>query len=109
MNAYTGEVLHTNSPNGSIDYRYREGAILPLRFQESQNIAFRVLDDGQITAPTSGRGLEKQLEHVNGDHEVAFERKPTYRASSYHTRYMDNSGLWYLLVYRECVFIQETQ
>ena len=93
LNAYTGEVLHTNSPNGSIDYRYREGAILPLRFQESQNIAFRVLDDGQITAPTSGRGLEKQLEGtVNGDHEVAFERKPTLFEPRVTTQ-----GIWIIL------------
>ena len=93
LNAYAGEVLHTNSPNGSIDYRYREGAILPLRFQESQNIAFRVLDDGQITAPTSGRGLEKQLEGtVNGDHEVAFERKPTLFEPRVTTQ-----GIWIIL------------
>ena len=93
LNAYTGEVLHANSPNGSIDYRYREGAILPLRFQESQNIAFRVLDDGQITAPTSGRGLEKQLEGtVNGDHEVAFERKPTLFEPRVTTQ-----GIWIIL------------
>ena len=93
LNAYTGEVLHTNSPNGSIDYRYREGAILPLRFQESQNIAFRVLDGGQITAPTSGRGLEKQLEGtVNGDHEVAFERKPTLFEPRVTTQ-----GIWIIL------------
>ena len=93
LNAYSGELLRANSPNESIDYRYREGAILPFRFEESQNVAFRVLKDGQITAPTSGRGLEKQLEGtVNGDHEVAFERKPTLFEPRVTTR-----GIWIIL------------
>ena len=93
LNTYTGEFLQSNSPNASIDYRYREGSILPLRFEEGENIAFRVLKDGKITAPTSGRGLEKQLEGtVNGDHTIAFERKPTLFEPRVTTR-----GIWIIL------------
>ena len=78
-----GKVDTTNTPDEAIDFVHRAGWISPLRFDEDQNIAGRVLvGSGSITSPNSlleSRAvLNKQLEGtVNGDHRVAFERKPT--------------------------------
>ncbi|NKB68694.1 MAG: hypothetical protein GKR89_16645 [Candidatus Latescibacteria bacterium] len=70
----------TNAPGGSIDFVHRSGWISPLFFPPDQNIAARVLDgDGSVFIEGGGYGVEtaKQLlGTVNGDHEVAFERRP---------------------------------
>jgi hypothetical protein len=93
LNARTAEFEQTNAPGGTIDFDLNPGWIAPLRFDESENIAARVLLSGKVTAPTSGRGLELQLEGtVNGDHEVAFERKPTLFEPQVTTR-----GIWLIL------------
>ncbi len=93
LNAFSGEVELTNSPDGSIDYSFNPGWIVPLRFDESENIASRVLVSGKVTAPTSGRIPPAQLEGVvNGDHEQAFERKPTLFEPRVTTR-----GIWLIL------------
>lgn len=93
LNAFKGEVELTNAPGGAIDFDLNPGWIAPLRFDESENIAARVLLSGRVTAPTSGRGLENQLTGtVNGDHEIAFERKPTLFEPQVTTR-----GIWLIL------------
>ncbi|MGY8823215.1 MAG: discoidin domain-containing protein, partial [Candidatus Latescibacterota bacterium] len=93
LNARKAEFEQTNAPGGTIDFDLNPGWIAPLRFDESENIAARVLLSGKVTAPTSGRGLELQLEGtVNGDHEVAFERKPTLFEPQVTTR-----GIWLIL------------
>ena len=69
----------TNTPGNAIDFDLRSGWISPLFFDPEVNIASRVLSGGSITAPNAGRGNEDQLEGiVNGDHLVAFLRKPTF-------------------------------
>ncbi len=69
----------TNTPGNAIDFDLRSGWITPLFFDPEVNIASRVLAGGSITAPNAGRGNEDQLEGtVNGDHLVAFLRKPTF-------------------------------
>ena len=93
LNAFSGEVQRTNSPDGSIDYAYSPGWIVPLQFDERDNIASRVLVSGKVMAPTSGRIPPSQLEGVvNGDHEIAFERKPTLFEPRVTTR-----GIWLIL------------
>ena len=78
LNAYTVLLDTTNTPEDAIDFDHRPGWISPLRFDEDENIASRVLAAGSIKAPNAGRGYDKQLEGtVNGDHLMAFERKPT--------------------------------
>ena len=92
-NAFLGQVELTNDPGSTIEFADRPGWIGPLRFDEQENIAARVLDSGSIRAPNAGRGLEKQLEGtVNGDHLVAFERKPTLFEPRVVTR-----GIWLIL------------
>ena len=93
LNASLGEVELTNAPGATIDFGHRPGWIGPLRFDADENIAARVLAFGSIKSPNSGRGLERQLEGtVNGDHEVAFERKPTVFEPRVATR-----GIWIIL------------
>ncbi len=76
---FTGTTDTSNTPGEAIDFLHAPGWISPLLFDEGQNIARRVLlPGGGISAPNAGLGFDKQLEGtVNGDHEVAFERKPT--------------------------------
>ena len=93
INQTLGQVELTNAPGATIDFTHRPGWIGPLRFDEDENIAARVLDFGSIKAPNSGRGHELQLiGTVNGDHEVAFERKPTVFEPRVATR-----GIWVIL------------
>ena len=78
INAAQGRVDTTNTPGNAIEFVHRPGWISPQFFSDQQNIASRVLDSGSITAPNAGRGNADQLAGtVNGDHLVAFERKPT--------------------------------
>ncbi len=78
-----GRVDTTNTPEDAIDFLQRPGWISPRFFDPEENIASRVLlDRGSITAPNSllisSAVRRLQLEGtVNGDHNVAFERKPT--------------------------------
>ncbi len=78
-----GRVDTTNTPEDAIDFLQRPGWISPRFFELEENIASRVLlDRGSITAPNSllisSAVRRLQLEGtVNGDHNVAFERKPT--------------------------------
>jgi hypothetical protein len=79
LDPYAGTTDTTNTPGEAIDFAHAPGWIGPLFFAEDQNIARRVLlPGGSVSAPNAGVGFDKQLEGtVNGDHEVAFERKPT--------------------------------
>lgn len=79
VDPFVGTTDTTNTPGETIDFKHAPGWIGPLLFDEGQNIASRVLmPGGSISAPNAGVGFDKQLEGtVNGDHEVAFERKPT--------------------------------
>ena len=79
IDPFAGVTDTTNTPGESIDFSHAPGWISPLLFDEGQNIARRVLmPGGAISAPNAGVGFDKQLQGtVNGDHEVAFERKPT--------------------------------
>jgi hypothetical protein len=94
----SGGVDTTNAPGGAIDFVHRPGWISPLRFDEEENIAGRVLmKGGSITSPNSlleSRAvLNKQLAGtVNGDHKVAFERKPTPFNPEANAR-----GIWVIL------------
>lgn len=73
----------TNVPEDAIDFDQRRGWISPLFFDPEENIASRVLlGRGSISSPNSlhvaRRVVNRWLEGtVNGDHETAFERKPT--------------------------------
>ena len=72
----------TNTPGNGIEFAARRGWIGTTFHDGSRNIASLVLEKaGSITAPNSSTSatvlLRAQLEGtVNGDHEVAFERKP---------------------------------
>ena len=93
IGARQGLIELTNAPGQTIDFSHRPGWVGPLRFDEEVNIAARVLDSGSIKSPNSGRGFELQLQGtVNGDHEVAFERKPTVFEPRVATR-----GIWVIL------------
>lgn len=72
----------TNTPGNAIEFAHKRGWISPRFFAEETNIAPLVLERGSISAPNllsmNSSLLRHQLEGmVNGDHEVAFERKPT--------------------------------
>ena len=71
----------TNVPGAAIDFDDRPGWISTLRFDPSEVISARALETGaSIKARNAfmGSDLLNQLRGtVNGDHRVAFERKPT--------------------------------
>ncbi|NKB69601.1 MAG: hypothetical protein GKR89_21230 [Candidatus Latescibacteria bacterium] len=72
----------TNTPGGAIDFVSRSGWISPLLFNPEENIASRLLEEGaSIKAPNAveeKKVVRAQLAGtVNGDHRIAFERKPT--------------------------------
>ena len=72
----------TNAPGSAVDFVHRPGWISPLSFDAEVNIASRVLAaGGRITAPHAveeKKVVRDQLKGViNGDHRIAFERKPT--------------------------------
>ncbi|MCY3761046.1 MAG: hypothetical protein OXH50_07330, partial [Gemmatimonadetes bacterium] len=78
---YSPTLDTTNTPDNDIEFAARRGWVSPTFFDGSRNIASLVLDGGSITAPNSSTSatvlLRAQLAGtVNGDHEVAFERKP---------------------------------
>lgn len=70
----------TNAPGDAIDFAHRPGWITPLHFDPDENIASRVLErDGLIFLEGAFYGApeaEQLRGTVNGDHEVAFARRP---------------------------------
>ena len=71
----------TNTPGDHIEFRARRGWISPSFFDGRVNIAGLVLEGGTITAPNSSTmsttlRREQLRGTLNGDHDVAFERKP---------------------------------
>ncbi len=71
----------TNTPGDAVDFARRPGWISPRFFAEDENIASRLLGirNGLTTSNVSiGEEQLKQLNGmINGNHQVAFERKPT--------------------------------
>lgn len=71
----------TNAPGGAIDFEHRPGWISPLFFETDQNIAPRALErDGRVFLINAFYGAtqaEQLRGTVNGDHDVAFERRPS--------------------------------
>ena len=96
----------TNTPDDAIEFDHRNGWITPLFF-DGENIAARVLEKGgRISAPNllsvSVNLLRTQLTGtVNGDHSVAFERKPTPFQPQVAT-----FGLWVVLDFGQLVGIR---
>jgi len=80
---YQTRVVTGNVSGDVIEFRHRPGWISPRFFDGSANIARLLLESGgSIRAPNAitlyGGWLKEQLIGiVNGDHSVAFERKPT--------------------------------
>ena len=79
--AFNPVVDTTNTPGDRIEFAARRGWVSPSFFDGQTNIASLVLQGGKIDAPnasTMATSLRRaQLEGtVNGDHDVAFERKP---------------------------------
>ncbi len=70
----------TNTPGDAIDFVHRRGWISPLFFDLDDNIAARVLErDGLIFLDGAFYGAteaEQLRGTVNGDHAIAFERRP---------------------------------
>ena len=79
---FSPELDTTNAPGNAIDFVHRPGWIGPLSFDAEVNVASRVVEaEGRITAPNAveeKKVVRDQLQGViNGDHRIAFERKPT--------------------------------
>ncbi|MEW6752629.1 MAG: FlgD immunoglobulin-like domain containing protein [Candidatus Latescibacterota bacterium] len=90
------ELDTTNTPGGAIELDDRPGWISPLHFDPDTNVAARVLEEGgSITAPNAVEDpLLRRLQlagTVNGDHRVAFERKPTRLSPN------NPLGIWIIL------------
>ena len=86
----------TNTPDEAVDFTYRSGWISPLAFDGEVNVASRVLEEaGSITSPNSveeKKVVRAQLaESVNGNHDIAFERKPTQVVP------LNPQGIWVIL------------
>ncbi|MEW6751658.1 MAG: hypothetical protein AB1505_11890 [Candidatus Latescibacterota bacterium] len=71
----------TNTPGRAIDFVHRPGWVTPLHQEAGENIAGRALQgEGAVSAINVffGGEVPAQLQGIaNGDHSVAFERKPT--------------------------------
>ena len=71
----------TNTPRGTIDFDHYPGWISPLFFEPDENISARVLErDGRVFLINAFYGATEadQLRGtVNGDHSVAFQRRPS--------------------------------
>ncbi len=86
----------TNTPEDAVDFLFRRGWISPVAFDQEVNVAHRVLAEaGSITSPNSveeKKVVRAQLaEIVNGNHDVAFERKPTIVVP------LNPQGIWVIL------------
>lgn len=70
----------TNAPGNAIEFANRPGWISPLFFDPDENVADRVLEGAGfifLQGAFYGVGIDDQLRGtVNGDHRVAFERRP---------------------------------
>ena len=70
----------TNTPGAAIEFDNRRGWISPLFFDPDENIAARVLQGTGfifLQGAFYGVGIDDQLRGtINGDHRVAFERRP---------------------------------
>ncbi|MEW6754534.1 MAG: gliding motility-associated C-terminal domain-containing protein [Candidatus Latescibacterota bacterium] len=79
---HLGRLVRDNAPGDAIEYHHRPGWIGPRYFDGTVNLAAMVLAYGKVRAPNvvdvGALWLRAQLEGmVNGDHDVAFERKPS--------------------------------
>lgn len=86
----------TNTPEDAVDFSNRRGWISPLSFDPDSNVAARVLEEaGSIRSPNSveeKKVVRAQLaETVNGNHDIAFERKPTVVVP------LNPRGIWVIL------------
>jgi hypothetical protein len=86
----------TNTPDNAVAFDFRPGWISPFSFEAQINIANRVLEEGgSITSPNSveeKKVVRAQLkETVNGNHDIAFERKPTQILP------LSPQGIWVIL------------
>ena len=95
---FFGKVDTTNTPEDAIGFVKKPGWVGPRYFELEENVASRVLlEGGNIRSPNSlqmsSSVLKMQLEGtVNGDHSVAFERKPTLMHPDANAR-----GIWVIL------------
>lgn len=95
---FYGKIDTTNTPGDAIGFSNKPGWISPRFFELEENIAARVLlDGGNIRSPNSlqmsSSVLRLQLEGtVNGNHGIAFERKPTPLNPDANAR-----GIWLIL------------
>jgi len=96
-----------NTPGNAIEFEHRPGWVSPRFFDGQTNIASLVLEKGaSIKAPNSmnirSSLLKQQLEGtVNGDHEVAYERKPTL-----FNTLMPAFGIWIILDFARQVGVE---
>lgn len=96
----------SNAPGAAIEYEHRDGWITPRFFDGQTNISPLLLDGtGSIRAPNSlsiSTSLRrKQLEGIiNGDHSVAFERKPSPFAET------PAFGIWVIMDFARLVGIK---
>lgn len=93
---FSSKLDTTNTPEDAVDFRHRLGWISPLAFDAEVNVASRVLEGGgSITAPNAveeKKVVRAQLaETVNGNHDIAFERKPTQVVP------LNPQGIWVIL------------
>ena len=88
----------TNALENGIDFTGRPGWISPVFFDLDENIASRVLlDRGRISAPNSLHQARSLINlwlegTVNGDHEVAYQRKPSVTYPDANA-----NGIWIIL------------
>jgi hypothetical protein len=71
-----------NVLEGAVEFDHKKGWLSARFFDPEENIASMVLKEGEIDVPNVftryGKVVENQLRGtVNGDHDVAYERKPT--------------------------------
>jgi hypothetical protein len=96
----------SNAPGAAIEYGHRGGWITPRFFDGQTNISSLLLDGtGSIKAPNSltmSTALRRsQLEGIiNGDHSVAFERKPSPFAET------PAFGIWVIMDFARLVGIK---
>ncbi len=107
---FSARVDTSNTPGNAIEFDHKDGWISPRFFDGSTNIAALVLEEGgSIKAPNlisvSISLLKTQLEGtVNGDHDVAFERKPTS-----FNREVATYGIWVELDFGRLVGVQRVR
>ena len=109
-NRFSGVVDTNNTPGEAIEFNHREGWISPRFFDGGTNIAGLVLEEeGSIRAPNllsvSSALLKTQLEGtVDGNHNVAFERKP----SPFNPQ-VATFGIWVVLDFGRQIGVQRVR